>query len=71
MIVQYFSQSKHMIKDIFRWELWLRKVSRRWVPHLLSDSRKADRANKASEILAVLRERAGHSFNDIATGDES
>jgi hypothetical protein len=70
IFMQSFSQSKYTIKDFLQRGLELRKFSRKWVPHSFSDSQKAHCANKANEILAVLQEQAGNSFDGIVTGNE-
>jgi hypothetical protein len=52
-------------------ELGLRKFSRRWVPHSLSDSQKVDRMRKARYMLDVILEQTDKSFSCLITGDDS
>jgi transposase len=40
-LAENFNESKHTIKTILERKLGLRKFSRRWVPHSLSDSQKS------------------------------
>jgi hypothetical protein len=68
---KHFNESKNTIKATFERELWLRKFSRRWVPHSLSESQKVDRIRKARHMLDFLQEQTDKSFNYIMTGDES
>jgi hypothetical protein len=71
LIAQYFGLSKPTIKDIIERELGLRRFSRKWLPHSLSESQKADRVAMATNLLNLLREQAQFSFSQIVTGDES
>jgi hypothetical protein len=38
IIAQHFDQSMHITKEILQWELGLRRFSRRWIPHSLSNA---------------------------------
>jgi hypothetical protein len=58
VIAEHFGQSKHIIKEILERELGLRRFSRKWVPHSLSDLQKADRKQMAINLLAILRRQA-------------
>jgi hypothetical protein len=70
-IAEHFGLSKPTIREIIERELGLRRFSRRWVPHSLSDSQKADRMTMAISMLGVLNRQAAFSFSRIVTGDES
>jgi hypothetical protein len=49
----------------------MRKFSRRWVPHSLSDAQKIARVEAAKSMLRILQESETNDFDGIATGDES
>jgi hypothetical protein len=51
--------------------LWLRKLSRRWVPHSLSECQKIERATQSRLLLDLLQRHQTADFNAIATEDES
>jgi hypothetical protein len=57
------------VKEIRRRELGLKKFSRRWPPHLLSDDQKKLRVDASRKLLSLLGMYADHSFEGIATGD--
>jgi hypothetical protein len=59
------------VKEILRRELGLKKFSRRWVPHLLSDVQKKLRVDASRNLLSLLGMYAEHNFEGIATADES
>jgi hypothetical protein len=59
------------VKEILRRELGLKKFSRRWVPHFLSDGQKKLRVDASRKLLSLLGIDAEHNFKRIATGDES
>jgi hypothetical protein len=71
IIAQQFDELKHAIKEIFQRERELRRFSRRWIPHSLSEARKANRTAIAIDLSSVLHRQANHSFSRIATGYES
>jgi hypothetical protein len=48
----------------------MRKFSRRWVPHSLSDAQKVAPI-EAAKMSRILQESEKNDFDDIATGDES
>jgi hypothetical protein len=54
IIAQNFAQSKPTIKQIFNYGLRIRRFSRRWVPHSLSESQKADGKTLAIDMLSLL-----------------
>jgi hypothetical protein len=61
VIARHFAISKPTIKDIIDGELGLRRFSRRWLPHSLRESPKADRVGMASDLSTLLR-RQVHFF---------
>jgi histone-lysine N-methyltransferase SETMAR len=71
VIAQNFDLSELRIKDIVEREFWLRRFSRIWLPHSLSESQKADRVAMASGLLTLLRGQVLFSFSRIVTGNES
>jgi hypothetical protein len=58
VIAQHFGQSKYIITEILQQELVLRRFSRRWVPHLLSEAQKPDRTAMTNDPLSVLHRQA-------------
>jgi histone-lysine N-methyltransferase SETMAR len=71
VISRHFRLSPPTVKEILMRELGLRKFSRRWVPHLLSDAQKEARIVECGKLLSMLAMYAEHDFEGIATGDES
>jgi hypothetical protein len=71
VIAQHFNQSKYTIKEILQRELGLRRFSRRWVSHSVSEAQKADRTAMTIDMSSVLYQQANHSFSQIVTEDES
>jgi hypothetical protein len=71
IMARHFRLSPTTIKDILDRKLGFHKLSRRWVPHRLTSSQKAERADGARSLLAVLRMKQEDSFRGITTGDES
>lgn len=62
---------KETVKRIFISELHLKRVTHRWVPHLLSDEQKNLRKKIAIKTLPILLESEKCGFANILTGDES
>jgi hypothetical protein len=56
--------------EILQRDLRLKKFSRRWVPHQLKSSQKADRANRSRALLHVLQQVQPLDFKGITTGNE-
>jgi hypothetical protein len=48
----------------------MRKFSRRWVHHSLSDAQKVARVDAAKEMLRILQESETNDLDSTATGDE-
>jgi hypothetical protein len=69
--------SKHLhtshttIKDILRRQLGLRRFSRRWVPHQLSEDQKTALVRDSIARLAIVRPLQDNSFERLSPGDES
>jgi hypothetical protein len=59
------------VKEILKRKLGLKKFSRKWVPHLLSNDQKKLRVDASRKLLSLLGIYAEHNFKGIATGDES
>jgi transposase len=68
---KHFGLSPPTVKEILRRELGLKKFSRRWVPHLLSDAQKKLRVDASRQLLSMLGMYAEYNFEGITTGDES
>jgi hypothetical protein len=49
----------------------MRKFSRRWVPHSLSNPQKVARVEAAKEMLRILQKLETNDFDGLATGEES
>jgi hypothetical protein len=52
-------------------DLDLKKFTRRWVLHTLSDPHKLTRAEALNELLQILNDLEADSFDGITTGDTS
>jgi hypothetical protein len=68
---RHLRTSHHIIKEILRRQLGLRKFSRRWAPHTLSDDQKANRVRDSRVLLAILQRLQDNSVERISTDDES
>jgi hypothetical protein len=55
VIAQHFLVTIPTMKEILERELGVRKLSRPWVPHLLSEGQKIARAEAAKEMLTTLQ----------------
>jgi hypothetical protein len=71
IIMKHSRTAAFTVKEILQRELGMRKFSRRWVPHSLSDAQKIARVEAAKDMLRILRRSEGNDFDGIATGDES
>jgi hypothetical protein len=69
-IAKHFLTTASIVKEILQRELRMRKFSRRWVPHSLSDAQKSARVETAEEISRILQQSEMNDFDGIATGDE-
>jgi len=71
IMAEHFNLSHPTVKEILQREMGLRKFTRRWVPHLLTPSQKAERVDAANRMLEVLELKRSDFFEGITTGDES
>jgi hypothetical protein len=71
VISRHFCLSPPTVKEILGRELGLKKISRRSVPHLLSENEKKLRIVASRQLLSMLAMYAEHNFEGIVTGDES
>jgi predicted GIY-YIG superfamily endonuclease len=71
VISRHIRSSPSTLKEILRRELGLKKFSRRWVSHLLSDDQKKLQVDASRKLLSLLGMYAEHNIEGIATGDES
>jgi histone-lysine N-methyltransferase SETMAR len=62
--------SRCTIHSILHESLELRKVTSRWVPHLLTDANRKERVDACRENLAMFNDGKWRLF-DVVTGDES
>jgi hypothetical protein len=70
MVSRHFNVSARTVKEILACNLDLRKFTRRWVPHTLSDPQKLKRVEASTELLHILSAPEVASFDGIPTGDE-
>ena len=59
------------VLKILRERLGLRKICKRWVPHLLSDERKQSRVRLASQVIEKYYKCDPRRLEEIVTGDET
>jgi hypothetical protein len=71
MTSKHFRIARGTITEILQRDLGLKKLSRRWVPHQLSSSRKVDHANRSRALLHLLQQLQSFDFEGITTGEES
>ena len=69
-MVAQTSLSNGSLTKILHNHLCVRKLSSRWIPHLLSDDNKKKRVALCSENLRKFKENKWR-LGDIITGDES
>jgi hypothetical protein len=70
-MAKHFRASHYTINEMLGRQVNLRKFSRRWAPHRLSDDQKAVRVRDSKTLLAILRCLQDNSFAGISTEDES
>jgi hypothetical protein len=70
IIAKHFLTIASTVKGIFQRELGTRKVSRRWMPHSLSDDQKVARVDAAKEMFRILHESETNDCDGITTGEE-
>ena len=56
---------------ILKRNLKMRRITARWIPHLLSDKQKHVRLQTAKKLLKMFPEYQRKQFSDIITGDET
>lgn len=56
---------------ILKRNLKMRRISARWIPHLLSDKQKRVRLETAKALLKMFPKYSRKQFSDIITGDET
>ena len=56
---------------ILKKHLKVRKISARWVPHLLTDEQKRQRVNVAKKLLQMFPKYDKKQFANVVTGDET
>ena len=49
----------------------VRKISARWVPHLLTDEQKRQRVKVAKKLLQMFPKYDKKQFSNVVTGDEN
>jgi len=57
--------------SILRQNLMMKKVSARWVPRMLSDVQKADRAETSASLLSLFNEKPDNFTFRLVTVDET
>ena len=65
------SISSGSIHKILRKHLGVRRITARWIPHLLSDKEKQQRVSMAKKLLKMYPKYDQRKFADICTGDET
>jgi histone-lysine N-methyltransferase SETMAR len=71
LLAKHFSSSVPTISRILKTHLGLRKFSRRWVPHDLTDDQKRSRCAISEGLLNALKNDECAGFSHVTTGDES
>ena len=61
------SRSHYILKNILN----VRKISARWVPHLLSDGQKKQRVKIAKQLLKIFPKYDEKKFANLVTGNET
>ena len=59
------------VHKVLHEELGLRKISARWVPHILTAEQKRRRFNCAKQLLDMFEPNGPKRISDIVTGDET
>jgi hypothetical protein len=71
MMSKHFRIAHGTIMETLQCYFGLKKFSRRWVPHQLRSSQKADRVNRSQTLLHLLQQLQQFDFEGITSGDES
>ena len=67
MVGFLLSRARYILKNILN----VRKISARWVPHLLSDSQKKQRVKTAKQLLKIFPKYDEKKLANVVTGDET
>jgi hypothetical protein len=70
IIAKQFLTTASFVKEILQTELEMKRFSRRWVPHSLSDAQKVAPVEAARKMLTILHESETNDFDGIATGNK-
>ena len=71
-VVKYdVSISAASVFRILKRNLKMRRISARWIPHLLSDKQKHVRLETVKSLLKMFPKNSRKQFSDIVTGDET
>jgi hypothetical protein len=71
VLSRHFSVCATTVKEILARDLDLKKITRRWVSHTLSDRQKVKRVEVSTELVQILNDLKADSFDGITTRDES
>jgi histone-lysine N-methyltransferase SETMAR len=71
MLASLTGKHKDTVKDRLVYELGLKKISSKWIPHTLTASEKARRVSMAEELSDVLLQEMDFDFEEIVTLDET
>jgi transposase len=71
VVSRHIDVSASTVKEIMTRELGLKKYTRRWVPHELSEDQKKFRVDQSRMPLDILQLYAEHNFEGIVTDHES
>jgi hypothetical protein len=71
MLSRHFNACAITVKEILTRDPGLTKITRRLVPHTLSDRQKVKRVETPTELVWILNNLEDDSFDGITTGDES
>jgi histone-lysine N-methyltransferase SETMAR len=63
--------SSSTVHFILKKQLKVRKITARWIPHLLTVEQKRSRVQCARKILKMAQKMEKNNFSDLVTGDET
>jgi hypothetical protein len=70
-IAQHFLATVLTVKNILQRELGMKQLSRRYVPHSLSDAQKDTGVEASEEMLRILQSSKTDGFDGITTSHKS
>lgn len=70
-IAELCGTSTGTVHTILHEHLRMRKISSRWVPHLLSSAQKEERVDLAQSLLNKMRRWGDEGMKSVVTGDET